>query len=90
MQKLNSEQLKELERLNARSLIILRFIGSKTLSDGINFVDKFKEVVVQTYNRKDLRGMNLLFKDVTEWAKGLSEDQISELNAILRTKYGED
>jgi hypothetical protein len=90
MQKLNSEQLKELERLNARSLIILHFIGSKTPSDGINFVDKFKEVVVQTYNRKDLRGIKLLFKDVTEWAKGLSEDQISELNAILRTKYGED
>jgi hypothetical protein len=90
MQKVDSEQLKELDRLKDWSLTILRFINTKTPSGSMNYVGKFEEVVTQTYDKKDLRGMKLLFKDVIAWSKDLEKEQITELNKIIRKKFGED
>ncbi len=62
MKKLDGKQLKELERLKDWSLTMLHFMGIKTPSGALNNVDKFIEVVTQTYEKEDLRGMNHLFK----------------------------
>ena len=48
------------------------------------------DIVMQTYNRMDLRGMRVVYNDINDLAMSMRRSQIDELNAILREKFGED
>lgn len=51
----------------------------------------FKElhqIISTTFDKKDLRGMRMIYNDNNEMAKGLSQDKQSELNLILKDKFG--
>lgn len=51
----------------------------------------FKEmyqVISDTFDRKNLRGMKMMYNDTNEMARGLSQDKLRELNQILREKFG--
>src|SRR5579863_8844553 len=87
--KFNSDSLtKIIKRL--RSLTILDFVEEKIIQQPPIIASKeFRDIVNQTYNQQDLRGMRLLSKDITNWAKDLDKMQISEIDQILKKKLGE-
>lgn len=46
--------------------------------------------VTETFDKKDLRGMKMMYNDINEMAGDLSPHQLNELNRILRAKFGFD
>lgn len=88
MRKLTEEQVSQLQHIKEWVTVILNFIGKMTPPNTPTYHIQFLEIVEQTYNSHDLRGMKMLLKDVTEWSKGLSPLQFEELNTLLKQKFG--
>lgn len=70
------------------SLCILDFIGKVSPPDVPSFHESLEQVVIETFEKKDLRGMRMLLKDVTEWALNLNMKHQEELNRILIGNFG--
>ena len=83
--------MKELERLKELSLTILAFIEETVPKDKwIYLFGRFRDVVIQTYEVQDLRGMRILVGDITALAKDLNKAEVNELNQMLIKKFGDD
>ncbi len=90
MAKRNNEKLKiELEYKKEWCLVILNFMLEKS-GDTTLFLNQMKEVVNETYDTGNYRGMGYCYKDINEWAKGLPVSDVQELNILLKDKFGED
>jgi hypothetical protein len=91
MKKLDSNQKSELDHLKERSLLILNFIGNQLNADErLNYLEKFKEIICDAHERDNLKGLKMVVRDVTEWAKGLNQMQIDRLDKMLIEKFGDD
>lgn len=90
MSKLNEEQINELRQIKQWVSVIVEYIGKVSPSGVPTYHTQAMEVIKQTYEKQDLRGMRLILKDITEWSKSLNKSQIDELNGQLRLKFGKD
>jgi hypothetical protein len=86
--KITEKQLKELEQIKEWCLTILNFMTSK--NSNMPIINQTKDVVVETYNNQNIKGLRYCNKDINEWAKSLSQSDLDELNNLLRNKFGED
>lgn len=78
----------ELEYLQRRSLTIIQFIIDKN-PDNL-MIQKFKKIMEETYNKKNLAGLKTLSRDLNAWAKSLPEKDIRELQTLLLAKFEEN
>lgn len=86
--KISQKSLDEIALLKEWVLTITIFFRLK-YPQNETFVE-INQIVVETSEKSDLRGMRFIYKDMNEWAKGLSHDYLNELNLILREKFGYD
>jgi len=47
-----------------------------------------EEVIHQAFERRDLRGLRMVARDVAEWATDLSPEQQQQLDALLVSRFG--
>jgi hypothetical protein len=85
---LKDEQLRELAYIKDWCLTIMDFIFSK--SDQPLILAVFNDAINNGYDTQNLRGMRYVYRDTSEWGRGLSLRDIEELNKILYEKFGED
>ena len=84
--KLDDIQQKELVYLKEQSLTILNFMIKK--NGEMPMFDEFKKVIHETFEKKNIKGLNYLNKDIIEWSKGLSQIDSVSLNELLIKKFG--
>lgn len=56
-------------------------------------IEIFKElyqIIADTLDKRDLKGMRMMYTDNNEMARGLSPNKLSELNQILKKKFSFD
>lgn len=85
---LSESKLKEVEHLKEWCLFILKFIIEKS-GDNIIF-NNLIYTTINLYERKDIRGLKYAFREVNEMSKGLSLDELYELNLLLKKEFGEN
>ena len=87
--KLDQKALDELSFMRDWNWVIVDFLV-KNENEEV-FKELFKElhqIISITFDKKDLRGMRMIYNDNNEMARGLSQDKQSELNQILKEKFG--
>ena len=84
--KLNDIQQKELVRLKEQCLTILNFMIEK--NGELPLFDQFKNIIHETFEKKNISGLKYLSKDIIEWAKGLSQIDFASLQELLIKKFG--
>jgi hypothetical protein len=91
MNKQTDDQLRELKRLRDASLIIINFCWQSSDQEVAPLIfGNLRNVVNQTYEEGNLRGMRIIFGDMTEMSKGMRKEQIDSLNHILKKEFGVD
>ena len=86
---LSQEALDELSFMRDWNWVIVDFIVKNENEEA--FKEIFKElhqIISITFEKKDLRGMRMMYNDNNEMAKSLSQDKQNELNQILKEKFG--
>lgn len=86
---LSQKALDELSFMRDWNWVIVDFIVKNENEEA--FKEIFKElhqIISITFEKKDLRGMRMMYNDNNEIAKSLSQDKQSELNQILKEKFG--
>ena len=86
---LSQEALDELSFMRDWNWVIVDFIVKNENEEA--FKEIFKElhqIISITFEKKDLRGMRMMYNDNNEMAKSLSQDNQNELNQILKEKFG--
>lgn len=86
---LSQKALDELSFMRDWNWVIVDFIV-KNENEEV-FKELFKElhqIISITFEKKDLRGMRMMYNDNNEMTKSLSQDKQSELNQILKEKFG--
>jgi hypothetical protein len=76
----------ELAALRERSKTIIRFLDKKV--PGSRFLKQLEAVIDAAFQRKDLRGLRLVSRDVVEWATDQSPGIQGELDELLRERLG--
>jgi hypothetical protein len=84
--KLSEEQLKKIEYLNKRCHLILDFIHKVSQADQV--IEKFKLIVNNAYDAKDLKGLLSTSKFMDDWASELLPAESKELKQILEKELG--
>lgn len=85
---LNDRQIKELSQTKEWCLAILNFMISKNgETPGLKM---FVEVIIDSYQKQNLKGLKYVNKDINEWARGLPLSDVDELNKLLWNRFGED
>lgn len=85
---LNDRQIKELSQIKEWCLAILNFMISKNgETPGLKM---FVEVITDSYQKQNLKGLKYVNKDINEWARGLPLSDVDELNKLLWNRFGED
>ena len=86
---LSQKALDELSFMRDWNWAIVDFIVKNENEEA--FKEIFKElhqIISITFEKKDLRGMRMMYNDNNEMVRGLSQDKQSELNQILKEKFG--
>ena len=86
--KLSDIQLRELGRKKQWCLTSIDFMVTKYGQNAV--YQELVSAVMSTYADNGLRGMRSVFRDLNEWARGLSPMHVRELNMLLKEKFGED
>lgn len=86
--KITEKQQKELDYIKEWCLMILNFMISK--NSNIHIITQTKDIILETYNSQNIKGLRYCNKDIIEWAKGLPKSDLVELNKLLQDKFGED
>jgi len=86
--KITEKQQKELDYIKEWCLMILNFMISK--NSNIHIITQTKDIILETYNSQNIKGLRYCNKDIIEWAKGLPQSDFVELNKLLQDKFGED
>lgn len=84
--KITEKQLEELEHIKEWCHTIISFM-TKIGGESPIFT-QYIEVINDSYQKQNLKGLRYCFKDVNEWAKGLSKKDVEELNIALENKFG--
>ena len=87
---LTEAELQELQFKRDWCVAVLDYLKSIDAEPGDSVGGGAIDIVMQTYNRMDLRGMRVVYNDINDLAMSMRRSQIEELNAILREKFGED
>ena len=89
---LNEEEERELKLLKEWCESIISFIEETDIhtTNSKMIYLAAKNIIVQTFNSKDLKGMRIIARDQSEWAKGLEENEVKKLNYLLQNKFGRD
>lgn len=85
--RLSPEQLGELDALRRRCHLILDFIASV---EPAGVWSEFKAFVEKTAAKRDLRGLRMVVRDLTEAQTGLSPRDRGELSRRLQDELGVD
>jgi hypothetical protein len=86
--KLSESQMQELNALRDKCVLVLQFLNRRgELGD---LARQFSEVIQQSFEANDLRGLRILWKDLSDWSKDLSSDQQLELETLLRVQLHVD
>lgn len=78
--------IEEMSQLRDWSVAIARFIGS--IPEAASLSRQMEEVIHQAFERRDLRGLRMVARDVAEWATDLSPEQQQQLDALLVSRFG--
>lgn len=84
--KITEKQLEELEYIKEWCHAIIIFM-TKIGGESPIFT-QYVEVINDSYQKQNLKGLRYCLKDVNEWAKGLSKKDVEELNIVLENKFG--
>lgn len=84
---LNQNALEELSFMKNWNWVIIDFFVRKKYGDTIELLF---QVNSDTFERKDLRGMRMIYKDYNDMTTDLTPNDQSELNQILKDKFGFD
>ena len=67
-----------MEALFQRSMAVLNVVESRAPSEG-SFVSEFRAVVIEARDTGNLSGMQMIARDMFEWASGLPAEARSEI-----------
>lgn len=84
---LSQKALDELSFLKDWNLTIVDFLVKK---ENTEFFKGLYKVITDTFDKKNLKGMKMMYNDNNEMARGLSLNKLTELNHILKEKFGFD
>ena len=85
--KINQNKLEELTFLKEWNETIVRFFVLKSKD---NSLEIFHQIINETFNKSDLKGMRMIYKDLNEGANDLPLIEFNELNQQLSQKFGTD
>ena len=80
--------MKDLQYLYDRSLLIVDFLLLKNPND--IFLKEARDIMLKTFERKNLKGMMTISRDMNAWAKVLSTEEKRNLEKLLYSKFGEN
>ncbi|OJV35346.1 MAG: hypothetical protein BGO33_08735 [Bacteroidia bacterium 43-41] len=83
--KIDQKYLEELTFLKEWNETIINFLILKSKD---NSLDIFHQIITETFNKSDLRGMRMIYKDLNEGANDLPLMELNELNQLLSKKFG--
>lgn len=86
--KLDQKALEELSFMRDWNWIIADFLV-KNENEG-EFYKQLYPIISEVFDKKNLRGMRMMYNDINEMAGGFSLHKLTELNRILREKFGSD
>lgn len=84
---LSQKDLDELSFMRDWNWVLADFLVK---NDNGEFFKQLYQIISETFDKKDLRGMRLIYNDNNEMVRGLSLNKLTELNHILREKFGFD
>ena len=85
---LNDKQISEISHIKEWCLAILNFMVSKNgETPGLKM---FTELVIDIYEKQNLKGLRYVKKDINEWANGLPQPDLEELNKLLKNNFKQD
>lgn len=84
---LDQKTLEELSFMRDWNWAIMDFLVK---NENEEFFKEFYPIISEVFDKKDLRGMRMIYNDNNEMARGLSFHKLNELNRILREKFGFD
>lgn len=84
---LDQKALDELSFMRDWNWVIVDFLVKNENGD---FFKQLYQVISEAFDKKNLRGMRMMYNDNNEMARGLSLNKLTELNHILREKFGFD
>ena len=85
--KINQNKLEELIFLKEWNETIVKFFVLKSKD---NSLEIFHQIINETFNKSDLKGMRMIYKDLNEGINDLSLIEFNELNQLLSQKFGTD
>lgn len=85
--KINQNKLEELIFLKEWNETIVKFFVLKSKN---NSLEIFHQIINETFNKSDLKGMRMIYKDLNEGANDLPLIEFNELNQQLSQKFGTD
>ncbi len=89
--KLSQKDLDELSFMRDWNWIIADFLVKNESSESFKEVFKMSyQIISEAFDKKNLRGMRMMYNDNNEMARGLSPSQLNKLNHVLREKFGFD
>ena len=88
MRRMSGKPPSELTRTKEWCLTILDFMIAECSET--SFIRQMRGIVLQEYKQQSRRGLQDCIRETNEWARGLPRAQVSELNQLLRDKFGED
>lgn len=85
--KINQNKLEELTFLKEWNETIVKFFVLKSKDTSLEI---FHQIINETFNKADLKGMRMIYKDLNEGANDLPLIEFNELNQQLSQKFGTD
>lgn len=88
---LNQKELEELSFLRDWNWVITDFTFKNETEESFKEILKqCFQIINEAFDKKDLRGLRMMYNDSNEMAGDFSPHQLNELNRILRAKFGFD
>jgi hypothetical protein len=84
---LKGEKLEQLKFMGDWCITILYFLKKTDTNDPSNFFGGSIDTIKLAIESNDFHGMKAAYNDINEMARGLSKDQIEELNKKLKEKF---
>lgn len=78
----------EIEYFYKRGLFINEFMIN-IYQDDI-FLKNFKNLILKSYENKNVKEVKMLSRDINSWAKGLPQNIINDLEILLNKNFGEN
>lgn len=78
----------EIEYFYKRGLFIIEFMIN-IYQDDI-FLKNFKNLILKSYENKNVKEVKMLSRDINSWAKGLPQNIINDLEILLNKNFGEN